>query len=49
MKKERLSIFKVILMLKTEILKLDQRMERSTNNGILFMLMNGKENQEKEK
>jgi hypothetical protein len=49
MKKERLSIFKVILMLKTEILKLDQRMERSTNNGISFMLMSGKENQEKEK
>jgi hypothetical protein len=47
-REERLSKFKEILILKTETFKLPIRMEILTNNGTSSMLMNGKENQEKE-
>ena len=39
---------KVTSMLKTETLKLDQRTERSINNGTSFTLMSGRENHKKE-
>jgi hypothetical protein len=48
MRKERLSTFKEMLMLKTETLKPDQRMERSTSNGRSSTLMSGRESQERE-
>jgi hypothetical protein len=48
MNKVRLLMFQVVLIQKIEILLLITSMEESTNNGTLFMPMNGKVNQEKE-
>jgi hypothetical protein len=43
--KERSSMFKVLLMLKTETLLFTPNMERSTNNGILSTLINTQKSQ----
>jgi hypothetical protein len=48
MKKERFWKFKEILMQKTETSLLETKELQSTNNGTLFMLMNGKESQRKD-
>ena len=47
MRKERLWKFKEMLMLKTETLLSTIKELQSTNNGTLFMQMNGKENQQR--
>jgi hypothetical protein len=46
-RKVRLLKFKVNLITKTETLLLEIEITKSTNNGILSMLMNGRENQPK--
>lgn len=48
MNKVRLLMYQEALIQKIEISLLIQNMERLTNNGTSFMLMNGRENQAKE-